>query len=85
LLALSQQIETLLSNENINGQKNGLGFFIVKDLAKAETGVRQDLDQLLARVQYLIGAAAKAISQRYFDHAQGPQLLVKNAEWQDHL
>ncbi|HPH24131.1 MAG TPA: hypothetical protein PLW32_09620 [Chitinophagaceae bacterium] len=35
MLALSQQIETLLSNENINGQKNGLGFFIVKDLAKA--------------------------------------------------
>jgi uncharacterized alpha-E superfamily protein len=57
----------------------------VKDLAKAETGVRQDLDQILARVQYLIGAAAKAISQRYFDHAQGPQLLVKNTEWQDHL
>ena len=57
----------------------------VKDLAKAETGVRQDLDQLLARVQYLIGSAAKAISQRYFDHAQGPQLLVKNTEWQDNL
>jgi hypothetical protein len=34
-LALSQQIETLLSNENINGQKNGLGFFIVKDLANS--------------------------------------------------
>jgi hypothetical protein len=33
-LALSQQIETLLSNENING-KNGLGFFIVKDLANS--------------------------------------------------
>ncbi len=30
-----QQIANLLSNENINSQKNGLGFFIVKDLAKA--------------------------------------------------
>ncbi|MEI2708357.1 MAG: ATP-binding protein [Chitinophagaceae bacterium] len=30
-----QQIATLLSNENVNSQKNGLGFFIVKDLAKA--------------------------------------------------
>jgi uncharacterized alpha-E superfamily protein len=57
----------------------------VKELAKANTGVRQDLDQILARVQYLIGSAAKAISQRYFDHAQGPQLLVKNSEWQDLL
>ena len=57
----------------------------VKELAKADTGVRQDLDQILARVQYLIGSAAKAISQRYFDHAQGPQLLVKNTEWQDSL
>ena len=57
----------------------------VKELSKAETGVRQNLDQILARVQYLIGSAAKAISQRYFDHAQGPQLLVKNTEWQDHL
>ncbi|GGY78506.1 hypothetical protein GCM10011613_23970 [Cellvibrio zantedeschiae] len=57
----------------------------VKNLAKAETGVRQDLDQTLARVQYLVSSAAKAISQRYFDHAQGPQLLVKNTEWQDHL
>ena len=54
-------------------------------VAQIDTGVRQDLDQILARVQYLIGAASKAISQRYFDHAQGPQLLVKNTEWQDHL
>ncbi len=30
-----QQIDTLLSNENVTSQKNGLGFFIVKDLAKA--------------------------------------------------
>ena len=30
-----QQIDDLLSNENITSKKNGLGFFIVKDLAKA--------------------------------------------------
>jgi uncharacterized alpha-E superfamily protein len=57
----------------------------ITQLAGAETLIRQDLDQLLARVQYLVGGAAKAISQRYFDHAQGPQLLVKNTEWQDQL
>ena len=55
------------------------------ELAKAETGVRQSLDQLLARVQYLVGSTAKAISQRYFDHAQGPQLLNNNTDWLDSL
>lgn len=57
----------------------------IKSLAETEGGVRQALDQILARVQYLVSSAAKAISQRYFDHAQGPQLLVKNTEWQDQL
>jgi uncharacterized circularly permuted ATP-grasp superfamily protein/uncharacterized alpha-E superfamily protein len=57
----------------------------IRELAKADIGVRQKLDQILARVQYLIGGAAKAISQRYFDHTEGPQLLVKNTDWQDHL
>jgi len=57
----------------------------VKILAKSNVGVRQELDQILARVQYLLGSAAKSISQRYFDHTQGPQLLVKNTEWQDQL
>ncbi|HSC69269.1 MAG TPA: circularly permuted type 2 ATP-grasp protein [Cellvibrio sp.] len=54
-------------------------------LSKTQTGIRADLDQLLSRLQYLISSAAKAISQRYFDHAEGPQLLVKNTEWQDQL
>lgn len=57
----------------------------VKQLAKAESGIRTDLDQLLSRLQYLIINAAKTVGQRYFDHAEGPQLLVKNTDWQDQL
>ncbi|PUA29376.1 MAG: hypothetical protein B0W54_01940 [Cellvibrio sp. 79] len=57
----------------------------VKQLAKAETGIRTELDQLLSRLQYLITNAAKTVGQRYFDHAEGPQLLVKNTDWQDQL
>lgn len=57
----------------------------VKHLAKTQSGIRADLDQLLSRLQYLITNAAKAIGQRYFDHAEGPQLLVKSADWQDPL
>lgn len=57
----------------------------IQQLAHSKDGVREGLDQLLARTQYLIGSAAKAISQRYFDHTQGPQLLVKNTEWQEPL
>ncbi len=47
--------------------------------------IRQELDQLLARIQSLVVSAGKAIGQRYFDHAQGPQLLVKHIDWQDQL
>lgn len=54
-------------------------------LANSDSAIRQNLDQILARIQYLVGASGKEISQRYFDHTQSPQLLVKNAEWQDHL
>ena len=57
----------------------------VKQLAKAESGIRIDLDQLLSRLQYLITNVAKTVGQRYFDHAEGPQLLVKNTDWQDQL
>ena len=57
----------------------------VTNLAESNSAIRQQLDQLLARIQYLVGAAGKEISQRYFDHTQSPQLLVKNTEWQDHL
>lgn len=57
----------------------------IKILSKTQVGVRRELDQLLSRLQYLIGTTAKAIGQRYFDHTEGPQLLVKNTEWQDQL
>ncbi len=57
----------------------------IKLLAKTTNGIRSDLDQLLSRLQYLIVTATKAIGQRYFDHTDGPQLLVKNTEWQDQL
>lgn len=57
----------------------------VKTLVDSTNGIRGDLDQLLARLQYLITNAAKTIGQRYFDHTEGPQLLVKNTDWQDHL
>ncbi len=54
-------------------------------LTQGEGGVRQDLDQLLARVHYLVSASAREISQRYFDHTQSPQPLVKDSEWQEPL
>lgn len=57
----------------------------IRLLAKTDNGIRSDLDQLLSRLQYLISTATKAIGQRYFDHTEGPQLLVKNTEWQDQL
>ena len=57
----------------------------INQLAKTNNGVRAELDQLLSRLHYLISTATKAIGQRYFDHTEGPQLLVKNTEWQDHL
>jgi len=54
-------------------------------LVKHNGAIREDLDQLLARVQYLISSSSKAISQRYFDHTEGPQLLVKNTSWQEQI
>lgn len=57
----------------------------IKLLATTTNGVRTELDQLLSRLQYLISTATKAIGQRYFDHTEGPQLLVKNTEWQEQL
>ena len=57
----------------------------IATLVQTDTTIRQDLDQILARIQYLVVSAGKAIGQRYFDHAQGPQLLVKDVEWQDQL
>jgi uncharacterized circularly permuted ATP-grasp superfamily protein/uncharacterized alpha-E superfamily protein len=55
----------------------------LNQLIGGEGGVRTDLDQLLARIHYLVSASAREISQRYFDHTQSPQLLVKTGEWQE--
>jgi uncharacterized circularly permuted ATP-grasp superfamily protein/uncharacterized alpha-E superfamily protein len=57
----------------------------LEKLAESTKGIRGELDQLLARLQYLIGSTNKAISQRYFDHTEDPQLLVRNTDWQDTL
>lgn len=57
----------------------------IKALVETDSEIRQELDQLLARIQSLVVSAGKAIGQRYFDHAQGPQLLVKHIDWQDQL
>lgn len=54
-------------------------------LVKTHNSIRSELDQLLSRMQYLMTNVAKAIGQRYFDHTDGPQLLVKNTEWQEQL
>lgn len=42
-----------------------------------ESGVREALDQRLARIQTLLSKVATAISDRYFDHRSGPQQLVQ--------
>ncbi len=57
----------------------------VEQLSKTTKGIRSDLDQLLSRLQYLITHTNKAVSQRYFDHTEDPQLLVKGTDWQDSL
>lgn len=41
------------------------------------------LDELMARVQYLLSATSDALTDRYFDHSQGPQMLVQNTLYQD--
>ncbi len=57
----------------------------INALVKTQNSIRTELDQLLSRLQYLMTQVAKAIGQRYFDHTEGPQLLVKNTEWQEQL
>ncbi|QEY12415.1 circularly permuted type 2 ATP-grasp protein [Cellvibrio sp. KY-YJ-3] len=57
----------------------------ISALVKTHNSIRTELDQLLSRLQYLMTQVAKAIGQRYFDHTEGPQLLVKNTEWQEQL
>lgn len=43
----------------------------------AATGKRGELDQLFARVQYLLGETSNNLSRKFFDHTQGPQQLVR--------
>jgi uncharacterized alpha-E superfamily protein len=43
----------------------------------AATGKRGELDQLFARVQYLLGETSNSLSRKFFDHTQGPQQLVR--------
>lgn len=43
-----------------------------------------ELDQLMARMQHLLGETAAAIAERYFDHTEGPQPLVRT-HWEDYL
>jgi uncharacterized circularly permuted ATP-grasp superfamily protein/uncharacterized alpha-E superfamily protein len=57
----------------------------IHELSYTDISIRKHLDQLLARLQYLLMSLAKTIAHRYFDHAQGPQLLVKEPDWQDPL
>ncbi len=47
--------------------------------------VMLEVQQGQVQFYFFEGTAAKAIGHRYFDHAEGPQLLVKNTEWQDQL
>lgn len=44
--------------------------------AIAENGVRQDLDQLLSRLNYLLGALSDAVTAAYFRHESAPQPLA---------
>ena len=41
-----------------------------------ETGARQSLDQLFARINYLLSETSNRISGKFFDHSKGPQQLV---------
>lgn len=43
----------------------------------SDKGIREALDERLARIQSLLCTAANAISDRYFDHRSGPQQLVQ--------
>jgi len=57
----------------------------IEKLCVNQDSIRSELDQLLSRTQYLMMQTTKSISQRYFDHTEDLQLLVKNAEWQDSI
>lgn len=44
-----------------------------------ESGHRRHLDTLMSRVQQLLRQASDTLGDRYFDHAQGPQMLVRSS------
>lgn len=44
--------------------------------AVAEDGARQNLDQLLARLNYLLGSLSEAVTAAYFRHESAPQPLA---------
>ena len=47
-------------------------------LASADdSGLRGDLDQLFARVHYLLRETSDRLSDRFFEHASGPQQLLR--------
>lgn len=52
--------------------------------APHDSGVRQALDERLARIQTLLSNAASLIGDRYFDHRGGPQQLVRT-NWDEEL
>ncbi|MCG8670091.1 MAG: circularly permuted type 2 ATP-grasp protein [Pseudomonadales bacterium] len=45
---------------------------------ESDAGIRENLDQALVRIQRLLIEGAGKVSEKYFDHADGPQLLVKS-------
>jgi uncharacterized circularly permuted ATP-grasp superfamily protein/uncharacterized alpha-E superfamily protein len=48
------------------------------DLANADKDKkRNDLDQVFARISYLLGETSNHISRKFFDHSVGPQQLVR--------
>jgi uncharacterized alpha-E superfamily protein len=42
--------------------------------------LRGDLDQLLSRIQHLLGEIAHALGDRYFDHTAGPQPMTPSGQ-----
>lgn len=50
----------------------------------ADSSLRAELDQLMARLQHLLGDTAIAIADRFFDHSEGPQPL-EISNWEDQL
>lgn len=87
---LEEHIATLPSQPAGGRELTGERRFIQEALSKIRLGelsslarveapnpIRTELDQLFARVQYLLAETSNQLSRKYFDHAQGPQQLVR--------